>query len=214
MARDKRRGILTSAAGSLGARAADKAHRKFRELTHPHRCGSCNRDFRGYRAMNAHHLAVHAQRWTSKKARAAARAMGKDVDRMRRHAAGWLEASGLRDPRGKTTDRARSRPQAPGGRLKVRSLRQMHRHDRHHERAAGHDARAARSRNPLRRARLQNRAAGLRGRWPGRPAPAARAASTRPAPAASRPAPARPAPASRPAPSGRLAPSRAARSTR
>lgn len=213
MARTQRRqGILSNAASSLGARAAEKAHRKLRELTHPHRCGSCNRDFRGHRAMNAHHLAVHAQRWTSKKARAAARAMGKDVDKMRRHAAGWLEASGLRDSRGNGTARSRSRPQAAGGRLTVRKLREMHRHDKHHERAAGHDARAARSRNPLKRVGLQHRAANLRNRWPERPRPAARPAPARTGPS-SRPAPARPMPAARPAPSGRLAPSRTGRST-
>jgi hypothetical protein len=93
-------------------------------------------------------------------------------------------------------------------------MRQLHRHDKHHERAAGHDAKAARTRNPLRRIRRQARAANLRSQWPER---APRPAPARPAPArtdSSRPAPARSVPASRPAPSGRLAPSRSGRSTR
>jgi hypothetical protein len=141
---------------------------------------------------------------------------------MRRHARGWLEASGLRDPNGKTTARARSRPQARNGRLTVRTLRQMGRHDRDHERAAGHEAKAARSRIPAVRTVRQHRAASLRSRWPER---APRPAAARPAPAApragstgTRPAPARPAPASRPAPrpapTGRLAPPRPGRTTR
>jgi hypothetical protein len=127
-----------------------------------------------HRKMNAHHMAKHAGRWTSVKARKAARSMGKDVDQMRRHAAGWLEAAGLRDARGKATDRARSRPQVRG-KISVREMRQLHRHDRHHEKAAGHDRKAERDRTRDHHATADTRehlAANLRGRWPERPRPA------------------------------------------
>jgi hypothetical protein len=161
-------------------------------------CAGCNADFRGYRAMNAHHLAKHASRWTSKSARAAGRKMGKETDNLRRHALGWLEAAGLRewkkvpvrDKQGKPverngkpvtrevpvlTDRARSRPQADGRPVR-QHLRQLHRHDRHHERADGHDRKAQRHRAKGRDAKAdarEARARALRDRWtqPARPAP-------------------------------------------
>jgi hypothetical protein len=166
-------------------------------------CAGCNADFRGYRAMNAHHLAKHASRWTSKSARAMGRKMGKETDNLRRHALGWLEAAGLREwktvpVRGKDgkpverngkivtrevpvpTDRARTRPEA-SGRLGRGHLRQLHRHDRHHERADGHDRRAQRHRDTGRDDKADTRearAAALRARWPDD----GRASDPRPAP--------------------------------
>jgi len=204
--------------------AADKARKKIRGMTHPHHCDACNRSFRGHKALNAHHLGVHAQRWTSAKARKAARAMGKDVDRARRHARGWLEASGLLDPRGHLTPRAMSRPKPePGrrGRTGVRQMRKLHVHGRDHDRADRHERKARKTRIPGRAARLQRKARDLRGRWPEQPRPAARPA--RPAPArpvpapngnGTRPAPARPTPAARPAATARTRPSRTGRTTR
>ena len=182
-------------------------------------CPGCGKDFgRDHRKMNAHHISVHAGRWTSAKARAAARKMGKEADRVRRHAAGWLESAGLRDAYGKGTERSRSRPQSDG-RLTLRHMRQLHKHDRDHERAARHDrvAGQARRRDHHWKANKRERAAkALRSQWPVR----------QPKPVPARPAPARTAPkargnghsngtrptAMRPAPTGRLAPSRNGRS--
>ena len=178
----------------------ERARRLFRSRFH---CAGCNRDFRGHRALNAHHMSRHASMWTSKKARAAARAMGKDVDLMRRHARGWLVAAGLRDQRGKLTDRARSRPELRGN-VKLRDWRRAHKHDRDHERAGKHERKAERARNPVRRVDRHHRAANLRNRWPvlrPAPAPPARSNGHRPPPA-------------RPAPGGRLAPQRHANGTR
>ena len=153
-------------------------------------CAGCNADFRGYRAMNAHHLAKHASRWTSRSARAAGRKMGKETDNLRRHALGWLEAAGLRewkavpvrDKQGKPverngkvitreipvpTDRARSRP-GVSGRPRRGELRQLHKHDRHHERADGHDRKAQQHRAKGRNAKAdarEARAKALRDRW-------------------------------------------------
>jgi hypothetical protein len=168
-----------------------------RRTTARFHCSGCGQDFRGPRAMNAHHLAKHAGRWTSEQARKVARKMGKEADAARRHARGWLEAAGLRDARGRLTARARSRPELRG-RLRTRDLRQAHRHDRDHERAAAHERKADRARTPERQVDRHHRAALLRNRWPElrtpRPAPVRTAPVTRTAPAAgngSRPRPAR-----------------------
>jgi hypothetical protein len=179
-------------------------------------CAGCNADFRGYRAMNAHHAAKHAGRWASKAARGAQRKMGKETDNLRRHAMGWLESSNLRQwvkvpIRGKDgkevvrngrtmtrdvpvkTARADSRPSV-GGHVSARQLRQLHKHDTHHEsartrriKAAGHTARIARgARTPVgklahrvRRSRAEThvrKADGLEARWQPVKAPAARPA--------------------------------------
>ena len=181
---------------TLGQKAADRARRKLRGLTHPFRCDHCNKDFRIRRGLNAHHMSRHAQRWTSKKARAAARAMGKDVDLMRRHAAGWLEAAGLRDARGRGTDRSRSRPQVRG-KVSLREMRRLHKHDKHHERAVKSDSKAARARGRDFHAKAgthERKAATMRDRWPVRPRQPRSAPPPRTAPASSnghRPAPAR-----------------------
>jgi hypothetical protein len=168
-------------------------------------CGCCpGRQFRGTRALNAHHAARHAGRWAGKQARAAARRMGKDVDAARRHARGWLEAAGLRDHRGRRTDRARSRPELRG-KVTRRQLRELHRHDRDHERAAARDRRADRA--GARAAAHRQRAENLRSRWPQRIPPAARPAPARVPASANGHHP----PVGRTPPQGRLAPSRPAR---
>lgn len=137
-------------------------------------CACCpGKTFRGHRAMNAHHLARHGNYWAGGKARAMGRKMGKAQDAARKHARGWLEAAGLRDRNGKTTDRARSRPQVRG-KAGVRDLRQLHRHDRDHERAEGHHRKADRARTPEKRADRHHQAANLRNRWPERQPQAAR----------------------------------------
>ena len=89
------------------------------------RCACCpDKVFRGYKALNAHHLARHGNYWAGAKARAMARKMGKGQDAARKHARGWLEAYGHVDRLGKRTSRARSRPEAPAyGRLTMRTLR-------------------------------------------------------------------------------------------
>ena len=170
-------------------------------------CAGCGKDFRGYRAMNAHHLAEHAGRWAGAKARAAGRKMGKETDKMRRHARGWLESAGLRDKSGRETPKALSRPK-PRGKVRARDLRPLHQHDTHHEkadrlrrRALGH----ARKGRHGRAQALSGKADALAGRWPQlrepaprrAPAPRARQNGNGRAPAAPRTAP---------RPEGRLAP--------
>ena len=115
-------------------------------------CGCCpGRQFRGYRALNAHHLARHGGYWAGQKARQAGRKMSKQADAMRRHARGWRESHGLIDHQGRTTAKGRSRPNQPV--RKIRDLRQRTRHgqdsdrtdkraNRHERRADRHDARA------------------------------------------------------------------------
>ena len=74
--------------------------------------------------------------------------MGKQLSNARRHSMGWLRAAGLRDQRGQRTPKDRARPHAYG-RLSVRQLRGMHRHDKHSgrtdQRAGRHERRATRS---------------------------------------------------------------------
>lgn len=190
-------------------RAANRLRSLPRDIIHGRFTCSCcpGKEFRGVRALNAHHLARHGNYWGGKAARATGRKMGKAQDAARRHARGWREASGLIDNRGRTTDRGRSRPDHQG-RLSLRHLREKHRHDRDHERADGHarkaaarqaradrhgaraEAREARgrsrglagrlhARHAARAERSQARAEGLRGRWPQRDP---QAAPPRPAP--------------------------------
>ncbi len=108
----------------------------------------CGRNWRTSRAVNAHHIARHSGMWMSKKARAAERAMGKQLSDARRHSMGWHKAAGLRDQRGQRTAKARSRPELRG-RVGVRQLRRAERHDRDSgrtdQRAARHERHAARS---------------------------------------------------------------------
>lgn len=87
---------------------------------------SPGKTFRGYRALNAHHLSRHGGYWAGQKARVAGRKIGKQADAMRRHARGWQEAHGLLDHRGKATARMRSRPDGPV--RSIRDLRDRHRH--------------------------------------------------------------------------------------
>lgn len=169
-----------------------------------YRC--CGKTMHSNRAQKAHHLAAHSGMWASDKARKAGRKMGKDLDKARRHAMGWLRAAGLRDQRGQLTAKARSRPQVRG-RVGVRQLRKLHKHDRDHERADRHDReaeRAAARGKTARQVDRHQRAANLRNRWSNlrpAPAPTARSNGRRPPP-------------SRPAPGGRLAPQHRANGTR
>ena len=103
-------------------------------------CAGCQRDFRGHRALNAHHMAAHSRMWTSRKARQVERAMGKQASNARRHAMGWLRAAGLRDKQGNRTAKARARPELRG-RVSVARLRTANRHDMESQRT---DRRAAR----------------------------------------------------------------------
>lgn len=179
--------ILTSVFGDLASRTATRAREGARSRF---RCDGCGRDFHGYRAMNAHHMAKHATRWTSDKARKAGRRMGKELDQARRHSRGWLEAAGLRDPRGNLTRKGRSRPEVRG-RPALRDLRQLDRHDRDHQRADRHDQKAERARakgNPARQADHHHRSANLRNQWPELRRPATRP----PAPASDGTRPAQP----------------------
>jgi hypothetical protein len=138
----------------------------------------CGRTWRGHRAMNAHHIARHSGMWMSKKARQAARSMGKDWDQARRHAMGWLRASGLRDQRGQHTPKSRARPQG-GGRLTMSRLREMHQHDRDSQRtdrragrlerrAASAAARGQHGRADAHRARVADERMAHHQRWPER----------------------------------------------
>lgn len=181
-------------ASDKASKLKDRARKGWHRITVPHHCGDCNKDYRTVRAMNAHHMSVHAGLWGSKKARAAGRGMGKKADAARRHAMGWRVAAGLAEVRGQrvvATDKSRTRP-VLSGHLRVRDLRAAHKHDRDHNRAQARDLRADRAaaRGKATRARKhQHRADYLRSKHgtPARPAPrqARPAPATRPAPAAS-----------------------------
>lgn len=178
--------------GTMTSKARARARKGWHRITVPHHCGDCNKDYRTVRAMNAHHMSVHAGLWSSKKARAAGRGMGKKVDAARRHAMAWRVSSGHAEVRGQrvvATDKSRSRP-VLSGRLKLKDLRAAHRHDRDHDRAEARDRKAdqAAARGKAARAgKHQHRADYLRSKHgtPARHAPA----KVRPAPAP-RPAPA------------------------
>lgn len=170
----------------------ERARHRWEELRKPYSCNcGCGRRFKTPREMNAYYLGHHAQRWMSKKAKAAGRAMGKDMDKARRHARGWLESAGLRDEQNRKTAKAKARPEL-SGRIKIRDLRAAHKHDRAHDRtqkvAGRSDRRAAkadaRGKGDWRDIH-SSRAARIRERhgkaWPERK-PAARPAPARPAP--------------------------------
>ena len=191
---------LRRQAADAAASGASSARRNIRDISNGGRftcgCGgkSCPGSFRSLRAHKAHAAKVTSTRWVSAKARAAGRKMGKPADEMRRHVLGWLEASGLRewktvpvrDKDGKPverngrvitreipvlTDRARTRPQV-GARPPRQQLAQLHRHDRHHERADRHDQKADRHEargKPEAASQRRARAAALRGRWTEQP---------------------------------------------
>lgn len=191
-------------------RAAASARQTARDINNGGRfacwCGGkgCPGTFPSLRAQKAHAAKVAARRWTSDKARKVGRQMGKARDEARRHARGWLEAAGLRDQAGRTTDRARSRPQLRGQVTRAQ-LRDAHRHDRSATRAENKarkaEARAARADargRPDKASLHRSRAADAQFRhdtaWPQRPPRPQN--EHRPAPAASngngtRPAPAR-----------------------
>jgi hypothetical protein len=186
VARSRLYRALTGAAGDAAAAGTARARGFFRDLANGGRftCACCpERVFRGYRALNAHHLARHGGYWASDKARKIARKMGKEADAARKHARGWLEAHGYIDHMGRRTAKARSRPVTPQrGHLTLRDLRARHRHDRSHDRAEGKarraESRAARAAAKGKHARadfLRSVAADARFRhdtaWPQRPAP-------------------------------------------
>jgi hypothetical protein len=156
-----------TAAGVLAAKAHARSRKAWHELTHPHKCSGCGKEFRYLRAHKAHALRDHAGRWAGAAARKAGRQMGKANDLARRHAVGWLEAAGLRewktvpvrDRNGKErtgrdgkpvmrqvpvkTARAKERPELRGF-IPLRTLRHTHVHDTSHERAVRADDRADR----------------------------------------------------------------------
>ena len=108
-------------------------------------CACCpGKEFRGHRALNAHHLARHGSYWAGDKARKTGRKIGKATDAARKHARAWREASGLADRNGNRTHASRTRPEL-SGRLRLRDLRRAHRHDRDHRKAADRDQRADRA---------------------------------------------------------------------
>jgi len=139
-------------------------------LTRGHTCSCSSRDCKGsyrtLRELQAHHIR-QLPRWTGDKARKAARRMGKDVDRMRRHARSWLEAAGLIDHRGNRTAKGRARPEVRGN-APVRQLREAHRHDRDADRtdrrASRHERRATRADTRADRAAQRADTAKARGR--------------------------------------------------
>lgn len=177
--------------GTMTDKARNRARKGWHRITEPHRCADCNKDYRTIRAMNAHHMSVHAGLWSSKKARAAGRTMGKKADAARRHAMGWRVSAGLAEVRGQrvvATNKSRSRTELRG-KLSLRSLRDAHRHDRQHERASRADQRADRAarRNDHGTAgQHRQRAHNLRGYTP---VPESHPSRQRPVPAP-RPAPA------------------------
>lgn len=195
-------------AGEAAARGADAVRKRARNLrahaAHGGRftCSCCpGKVFRGWRALNAHHLAVHYRQ-----ARAGRNGLPKAKRQAWLHARGHREAAGLVDKDGRMTDRGRTRP-GVGGRVTLRELRAVSRHDRHHERADGLDRKAAAGpgrvarvlRRPDRSAAHANKASRLRDRHVPVPAarPVPRTDAPRPAPGPSReprPAPGRPDP--------------------
>jgi hypothetical protein len=140
--------LIAGKAEAAAANTAARTRKRWHSMTHPHHCAGCGKDYRGIRQLNAHHAARHAGLWSSRAARKAARAMGKQTDNLRRHAMGWRMASKLIDERGHKTERGKTRPGVAGGRVKVRDLREAHRHDRGHEKADRNEDKAARARIP------------------------------------------------------------------
>ena len=128
----------TALADEAAARGTARVRQGWRDMVNGSRftcsCGDkgCPGTFRSARAQKAHAARVTATRWMSARARKAGRDMGKARDAARRHARGWLEAAGLRDHRGKATAKARARPELRG-RVRLRTLREADRHDRHSE---------------------------------------------------------------------------------
>ena len=107
----------------------ERARRLFRSRFH---CSGCNRDCRGHRALNAHHLADHsrpcgrARKPASQPGGWASKPTGRAVT-----PCGWLGAAGLRDPRGKLTAEA-GPARSSAATSSVRDLRQASRHDKQH----------------------------------------------------------------------------------
>ena len=161
-----------------------RARKLFNDVMHGRfTCACCpGKEFRGHRALNAHHLARHGNYWGGKAGKAMGRKIGKGADAMRRHARGHREAWGLIDRYGRLTSKGRSRPERSEGESVRHWLKRLDHHDRDHEKAEKHHRRADRAAargNTARQADRHQRAANLRNRWPER----------EPAPPRARPAP-------------------------
>ena len=149
-------------------RAASRARQFFQDVKNRGRHIYDGKAFRSIRQLNAYHLARNGGYWAGQKARTTGRKIGKPLDAARRHARGHREAAGLIDHMGRRTLRGESRPELRG-RVSIRELRQLHRHDRDHETALTRERKAdrheARGRDD-RADRHRAAAAGLRDRWP------------------------------------------------
>lgn len=178
---------------SRAAKARDRARKFAREVRHGRFSCTCSpgKNFRGHKALNAHHLSRHGGYWAGDKAKRTGRKIGKDTDALRKHARGWLEAHGHVDRMGKRTDRARSRPETPERSVwNRRTGRAQARHGRDIDNADKLKGKADKAReagNGYRADSLKAKEAELRGRHPVRQAPARAPKS----PPDGRPAPAR-----------------------
>jgi hypothetical protein len=166
---------------------------------------------------NGHKCMERAGQWGSRKAREVQRKMGKGWDAARRTSRRVWTAAGLRDGRGKLTDRGVTRP-VLRGKLGVRDLRRGDRHGRawdkadmahyRHTRRANraenrhqrHTGRAAAARVPL-KGRYHGWRAGRAAGWA--PIHRSRAADAQHRVRVRYPVPARPAPQARPTPKTR-----------
>ena len=149
-------------------RAAGKARQFFQDVKNRGRHIYDGKTFRSIRQLNAYHLARNGGYWAGQKARVAGRKIGKTRDMARRHARGHREAAGLIDHMGRRTPRGESRPELRGL-IRIRELRQTHRHDRDHEKALTRERRADRHEARGRHERAEGHrtaAQGLRDRWP------------------------------------------------
>lgn len=117
-------------------RAADRARRGWDNMRYRYRNGS--EKFRNWRDMNASHL--RDRYWQGRAGKAMRRKMGREWDGARRHARAMRESRGLIDARGRLTEKGRTRPELRGH-LRVRDLREAHRHGKDHDRASKRTAR-------------------------------------------------------------------------
>lgn len=217
MATQTRKPPETTPPQSRAAKARDRARKFAREVRHGRFSCTCSpgKNFRGHKALNAHHLSRHGGYWAGDKAKRTGRKIGKDTDALRKHARGWLEAHGHVDRMGKRTDRARSRPERPERSVwNRRTGRAQARHGRDIDNADKLKGKAGKAReagNGYRADSLKAKEAELRGRHPVRQAPA------RPARAPKSPPDGRPSASANgqlPGRTGRAKPARAGRSGR
>ena len=205
-------------AGNAGARKAGARLSRLRRVGRTEHTCSCGLKTRSEFRWGTHKCLEPVGRWTGKKAQQIRRQIGKANDEVRRHARRVREYKKLaatrkieyRDKDGNVrtreasvaTRKGHSRPAGTTrGHLSLRSLREMDRHDRHHDKAAKRRERAARhaarlerrnARTPIGRFVERKRhskigthvrkANELEARWPVRPV---KTPAPRPAPAAS-----------------------------